>query len=120
MTRFGNISPLWLNFKCLRHFLKVFYCLAKLSTHFGKVCLLLGQIYLCCKWPKIESTLSIWSHCWCSKGTCRPWFQNNFRRLYASSFLGKILCKVLAQKVLDIKGIKSYLARPTNHRTLSG
>ena len=58
MAKFSHFGKI---FKVLDNLRGFIYYLGIYWTNFGKFCMSLGKWY---KWPNVEKTLAIWSHCW--------------------------------------------------------
>ena len=62
VTRFGEISPLWQNFKSLWLFLRVYFVLGKILNPTGHIFRILGKFSLFLLAQYWRNNLAIWSH----------------------------------------------------------
>ena len=62
MTRFGEISPLWLNFKSLGQFIRVYLVFGKILILLYQKCFSIWHVFIVVHGPILENNLAIWSH----------------------------------------------------------
>ena len=65
VTRFGEISPLWQNFKSLWLFFEDYFLLAKIFTSIGQIFMILDKFWMFFMAQSWKDNLTIWSHCFC-------------------------------------------------------